>query len=100
MKIPKDVLKEMGWIEDADLFTAVILVNYLTKEKKKEISAAIIVASNYYKVEIPEIIKYLQKLENAFDTIKQSSLPRSVKDDSAESSEWEQQMTKLEALIL
>ncbi len=100
MKIPKNVLKEMGYIQDVDLFTAVVLVNYLTKEKQKEMSGAIVIASNYYNVKKGAIIKWLEKLENAFDTIQQSSEARSVENDSAESSEWEQKMTELEAVLL
>lgn len=100
MRIPKDVLKEMGWIKDVDLFTAVVLVNYLTNDKKKDFADSIIIASNYYNVNKGKLIKWLEKLENAFDTIQQSSVPRSVENDSAECAEWEQQMTKLEALIL
>ncbi len=100
MKIPKDVLKEMGYIKDIDLFTAVVLVNYLTKDKKKDMADSIIIAANYYNVNKGAIIKWLEKLENAFDTIQQSSVPRSVEKDSAESSEWEQKMTELEAVLL
>ncbi len=100
MKIPKNVLKEMGYIDDVNLFTAVVLVNYLTKDKQKNMADSIIIAANFYNVNKGAVIKWLEKLENAFDTVKQSDVPRSVKDDSAESSEWEQQMSKLEALIL
>ena len=100
MKIPKNVLKEMGYIKDIDLFTGVVLVNYLTKDKQKEMSEAILIASNYYNVKKRDLIKWLEKLEDAFDTIQQSSEARSVENDSAESSEWEQKMTELEAVLL
>jgi len=100
MKIPKDVLKEMGYIDDVDLFTAVVLVNYLTKDKKKDFADSIIIASNYYRVNKGKLMRWIEKLENAFATIKRSSSPRSGKEGSAECTEWEQQMSKLEALIL
>lgn len=108
MKIPKNVLKKMGYVADKGMFTAIVLTNYLYKKKDVAQTVALYIASEHYEVEKNKLTEWMVKLENAFDTIKQDNstpttpkpVPRSVQECSAKCTEWEQKMSELEAVVL